>query len=60
MSNVASLRIRLLTSISYMGCAQLKITGTGSAGSCTPEIQIPGTYKPEDPNIYIPNVYNGW
>ncbi|KAH9211796.1 glycosyl hydrolase family 61-domain-containing protein, partial [Leptodontidium sp. 2 PMI_412] len=44
----------------YMGCAQLKITGTGSAGSCTPEIQIPGTYKPEDPNIYIPNVYNGF
>ncbi|KAG4440638.1 hypothetical protein IFR05_003872 [Cadophora sp. M221] len=44
----------------YMGCAQLKITGTGSAGSCTPEIQIPGTYKPEDSNIYIPTFYNGF
>ncbi|KAI1852276.1 hypothetical protein JX265_006325 [Neoarthrinium moseri] len=43
----------------YMGCAQLKVTGTGS-GSCTPSISIPGTYKAEDDNIYIPNVYNGF
>ncbi|KAH7333279.1 putative endo-beta-1,4-glucanase D [Rhexocercosporidium sp. MPI-PUGE-AT-0058] len=44
----------------YMGCAQLKITGTGSAGSCTPEIQIPGAYKADDTNIYIPNIYYGF
>ncbi|KAF2714264.1 carbohydrate-binding module family 1 protein [Pleomassaria siparia CBS 279.74] len=43
----------------YIGCAQLKITGTGS-GSCTPTISIPGAYKAEDANIYIPNVYNGF
>lgn len=45
--------------VSYIGCAQLKITGTGSAGSCTPEIQLPGAYSPEDADIYIPNIYNG-
>ncbi|KAH7381878.1 putative endo-beta-1,4-glucanase D [Cadophora sp. MPI-SDFR-AT-0126] len=44
----------------YIGCAQLKITGTGSAGSCTPEIQLPGAYKADDANIYIPNIYNGF
>ncbi|KAI8935016.1 hypothetical protein NX059_008681 [Plenodomus lindquistii] len=43
----------------YIGCAQLKITGTGS-GSCGPTISLPGAYKPEDANIYIPNVYNGF
>jgi cellulase len=43
----------------YIGCAQLKITGTGS-GSCGPTISIPGAYKAEDANIYIPNVYNGF
>ncbi|KAF2796059.1 carbohydrate-binding module family 1 protein [Melanomma pulvis-pyrius CBS 109.77] len=43
----------------YIGCAQLKITGTGS-GSCGPTIAIPGAYKAEDSNIYIPNVYNGF
>ncbi|KAF2829647.1 hypothetical protein CC86DRAFT_443802 [Ophiobolus disseminans] len=43
----------------YMGCAQLKITGTGT-GSCGPTISIPGEYKAEDANIYIPNVYNGF
>ncbi|KAF2019872.1 carbohydrate-binding module family 1 protein [Aaosphaeria arxii CBS 175.79] len=44
----------------YIGCAQLKITGTGSEGSCGPTISLPGAYKAEDPNIYIPNVYNGF
>ncbi|KAK0111182.1 hypothetical protein ONS95_001558 [Cadophora gregata] len=44
----------------YIGCAQLKITGTGSAGLCTPEIQLPGAYTAEEPAIYIPNVYNGF
>lgn len=43
----------------YIGCAQLKVTGTGS-GSCGPTISIPGAYKAEDDNIYIPNVYNGF
>ncbi|KAJ4368788.1 hypothetical protein N0V83_005870 [Neocucurbitaria cava] len=44
----------------YIGCAQVKITGTGSAGSCTPTIELPGAYNAEDANIYIPNVYNGF
>lgn len=44
----------------YIGCAQLKITGTGSKGSCSPTISLPGAYKAEDENIYIPNVYNGF
>ncbi|OAL56468.1 endoglucanase-like protein II [Pyrenochaeta sp. DS3sAY3a] len=44
----------------YIGCAQLKITGTGTAGSCGPTISLPGAYKAEDANIYIPNVYNGF
>ncbi|KAF1992992.1 carbohydrate-binding module family 1 protein [Amniculicola lignicola CBS 123094] len=44
----------------YIGCAQLKITGTGSAGSCGPTISIPGTYAATDADIYIPNVYNGF
>lgn len=44
----------------YVGCAQLKITGTGSAGSCTPSIELPGAYNENDDNIYIPNVYNGF
>ncbi|KAF1973745.1 hypothetical protein BU23DRAFT_464059 [Bimuria novae-zelandiae CBS 107.79] len=44
----------------YIGCAQLKITGTGKAGACGPTIELPGAYKAEDPNIYIPNVYNGF
>lgn len=43
-----------------MGCAQLKITGTGTKGSCGPTISLPGTYKKEDKNIYIPNFYNGF
>ncbi|KAF9731075.1 hypothetical protein PMIN06_012761 [Paraphaeosphaeria minitans] len=44
----------------YIGCAQLKITGTGSDGACSPEIKLPGAYNAEDANIYIPNVYNGF
>ncbi|RYP42455.1 hypothetical protein DL767_000143 [Monosporascus sp. MG133] len=42
----------------YIGCAQLKITGTG--GGCSPSISLPGAYKAEDDNIYIPNVYFGF
>lgn len=44
----------------YIGCGQLKITGTGSKGSCTPTIELPGAYNENDANIYIPNVYNGF
>jgi cellulase len=44
----------------YIGCAQLKITGTGKEGACGPSIKIPGAYKAEDPNIYIPDYYNGF
>lgn len=43
----------------YIGCAQLKVVGTGS-GSCGPTISIPGAYKKDDANIYIPNYYNGY
>jgi cellulase len=43
----------------YIGCAQLKVTGTGS-GSCGPTISIPGAYKADDENIYIPKFYNGF
>jgi len=43
----------------YIGCVQLKITGTGS-GNCGPTISIPGDYNAEDENIYIPDVYNGF
>ncbi|KAI1505973.1 glycosyl hydrolase family 61-domain-containing protein [Biscogniauxia marginata] len=42
----------------YIGCAQLKITGTG--GGCSPSISLPGAYNAEDDNIYIPDVYNGF
>jgi cellulase len=42
----------------YIGCAQLKITGPG--GSCSPKISLPGAYKAQDANIYIPNFYNGF
>lgn len=44
----------------YIACAQLKITGTGKEGACGPTIELPGAYKAEDDNIYIPNVYNGF
>ncbi|EMR67821.1 putative endoglucanase ii protein [Eutypa lata UCREL1] len=44
----------------YIGCAQLKITGPGGGGSCSPEISLPGAYAAEDDNIYIPNFYNGF
>ncbi|KAF2638422.1 hypothetical protein P280DRAFT_471517 [Massarina eburnea CBS 473.64] len=43
----------------YIGCAQLKITGTGS-GTCSPSIDLPGAYNAEDSDIYIPNIYNGF
>ncbi|KAH7399077.1 glycosyl hydrolase family 61-domain-containing protein [Phaeosphaeria sp. MPI-PUGE-AT-0046c] len=43
----------------YIGCAQLKISGSGS-GTCGPTIELPGAYKAEDKNIYIPNYYNGF
>ncbi|KAF1917098.1 glycosyl hydrolase family 61-domain-containing protein [Ampelomyces quisqualis] len=43
----------------YIGCAQLKVTGSGT-GTCGPQISIPGAYKADDENIYIPNVYNGF
>ncbi|KAK6824769.1 carbohydrate-binding module family 1 protein [Apiospora arundinis] len=43
----------------YIGCAQLKITGTGST-NCSPKITLPGAYKASDSNIYIPNFYNGF
>ncbi|KAI5861018.1 glycoside hydrolase family 61 protein [Durotheca rogersii] len=42
----------------YIGCAQLKITGSG--GNCSPTISLPGAYKAEDSNIYIPNFYYGF
>ncbi|KAL9623595.1 MAG: hypothetical protein Q9160_002051 [Pyrenula sp. 1 TL-2023] len=42
----------------YIGCAQLRITGSG--GSCSPGIQLPGAYKATDANIYIPNFYYGF
>lgn len=44
----------------YIGCMQLKIKGTGSKGSCTPTISLPGAYKADDANIFIPNYYNGY
>jgi cellulase len=43
----------------YIGCAQLKVTGSGS-GTCGPTIEIPGAYKESDENIYIPKYYNGF
>ncbi|TFK43939.1 glycoside hydrolase [Crucibulum laeve] len=39
----------------YIGCAQAKITGGGSASP--PKITIPGTYKSSDPGITV-NIYN--
>lgn len=44
----------------YIGCMQLKITGGSAAAKCGPEITLPGAYKEDDENIYIPNVYNGF
>jgi cellulase len=43
----------------YIGCAQLKVTGSGS-GTCGPSIELPGAYKESDENIYIPKYYNGF
>ncbi|KAF1350487.1 hypothetical protein EJ07DRAFT_138760 [Lizonia empirigonia] len=44
----------------YIGCAQLKITGTGSKGTCGPTISLPGDYNADDADIYIANFYNGF
>jgi cellulase len=44
----------------YIGCSQLKIKGTGSKGACGPTISLPGAYKADDKNVYIPNYYNGF
>jgi cellulase len=43
----------------YIGCVQLKVTGTGS-GTCGPSISIPGAYKESDEDIFIPKYYNGF
>jgi len=42
----------------YIGCAQLHITGSG--GTCTPSIELPGAYKDTDTDIYIPDFYYGF
>ncbi|KAJ8507386.1 hypothetical protein ONZ45_g10237 [Pleurotus djamor] len=39
----------------YIGCAQVKITGGGSANP--PKIALPGAYSPSDPGITV-NIYN--
>ncbi|KAL0571425.1 hypothetical protein V5O48_010541 [Marasmius crinis-equi] len=39
----------------YIGCAQVSITGGGSANP--PKIALPGAYKPTDPGITV-NIYN--
>jgi cellulase len=44
----------------YIGCAQLKISGTGSKGACGSTIELPGAYNEKDEDIYIPNFYNGY
>ncbi|KFY07975.1 hypothetical protein V492_06648 [Pseudogymnoascus sp. VKM F-4246] len=40
----------------YIGCAQIKVTGGGSASPAT--YKIPGVYNANDPSILI-NIYNG-
>ncbi|KAI9155631.1 putative endo-beta-1,4-glucanase D [Paramyrothecium foliicola] len=39
----------------YMGCAQIKVTGSG-AGTPGPTIKLPGGYDPTDPGILV-NMY---
>ncbi|KAF2789300.1 lytic polysaccharide monooxygenase, partial [Melanomma pulvis-pyrius CBS 109.77] len=39
----------------YMGCAQIKITGSGT-GVLSPSVKIPGLYKADEPGILI-NIY---
>ncbi|PSN70703.1 cellulose-growth-specific protein [Corynespora cassiicola Philippines] len=39
----------------YIGCAQIKVTGSGS-GSLSPSVKIPGVYKGDEPGIKI-NIY---
>ncbi|KAG8169365.1 hypothetical protein KVR01_000110 [Diaporthe batatas] len=36
----------------YMGCAQLKVTGSG-AGTPGPTVKFPGAYNPQDPGILV-------
>lgn len=40
----------------YIGCAQIRITGGGSASPST--VRIPGAYSASDPGIMV-NIYNG-
>lgn len=35
-----------------MGCAQLKVTGSG-AGTPGPTVKFPGAYDPRDPGILV-------
>ncbi|RPA86920.1 hypothetical protein BJ508DRAFT_122039 [Ascobolus immersus RN42] len=42
----------------YMGCAQIRVSGPG--GNCSPKFSLPGIYKADQPEIYIPNNYNGF
>ncbi|RDW84507.1 hypothetical protein BP6252_02097 [Coleophoma cylindrospora] len=44
----------------YIGCAQITITGGVDGESCSPDIQLPGSYNESDPSIYIPDFYNGF
>ncbi|KDQ15459.1 glycoside hydrolase family 61 protein [Botryobasidium botryosum FD-172 SS1] len=39
----------------YIGCAQVKVTGGGSANP--PKVSLPGAYKGSDPGITV-NIYN--
>ncbi|KAF9876528.1 cellulose-growth-specific protein [Colletotrichum karsti] len=39
----------------YMGCAQIKVTGSG-AGTPGPTVKFPGAYDPRDPGILV-NMY---
>lgn len=39
----------------YIGCAQIKVTGSGS-GTLSPSVKIPGVYKGDEPGIVI-NIY---
>ncbi|KAI0260243.1 glycoside hydrolase family 61 protein G [Gloeopeniophorella convolvens] len=40
----------------YLSCAQIEVTGGGSAKPAT--VSIPGVYTPDTPGITIANVYN--
>lgn len=49
------LKLTLRSLPQYIGCAQVKITGGGSANP--PKIALPGAYKSTDPGITV-NIYN--